>query len=676
VTITRDKWGVPHVEAKTDAGVVFGLMYAQAEDNFWQLEDDFIRITGRAAEIYGEEALAGDVLHRMFEINRQAQAEYAQSSAKTRSIAEAHAAGINHYLATHPEVTPRLITKFEPWFVFAFERGVPAAQARQAGFRVADFLVPGPAMPAPSAAAVRLDHLYEGARDGSNMWAVGPAKSASGRAMLFLNPHVGFFGGGQRYEAHLKSKEGLNVAGFAILGTPYVRSGHNERMGWGHTNNNAIITTTYIEKFDDPAKPLAYKHGAGYRVATEWTDEVRVKTANGMEVRKLAFMKTHHGPVVSKRNGQRITVATAGQESGELEQRFAMAKAKNLREFQAALERRRLTGSNTMYADREGNIYYVHGNAMPRRNPGFEWTKPVDGSNPETDWQGLHEVGDLPQFLNPPSSWLQNCNSAVALTTEGLEFPAGKYPTYMVPEPDNYRSRTSRRILAGPRKFTFEEWTAFATDTTVQRAIEQVPELISAYEAAGRPTKLAPAIELLSKWDRVSRVDSKPMTLFVAFAREYDRPASADGPDTRMLRALERGMEFLEKQFGSWQVAWGDVNRLQRVHTSGKEEPFRDDRPSLASPGGPAIVGTVMRLEAAPQKGTKKLYGTMGNTWTAVYEFGPKVKARSIVTFGQSADPASPHFFDQAPLYVQGKFKDAWFDAKDVKANQEKRYKP
>ncbi|HYZ84404.1 MAG TPA: penicillin acylase family protein, partial [Bryobacteraceae bacterium] len=565
VTIVRDRWGVPHIDAKTDAGAVFGLMYAQAEDNFWQLEEDYIRITGRAAELYGEEAIAGDVLNRMFEINRQAQAEYAAASPRIRAIADALAAGVNFWLAKHAETKPRLLERFEPWFIFALERGVPAGEARAAGFRASDFIVPGPSPLTPSASLLRDDLIYAGTRDGSNMWAVSGARSTSGKPLVFLNPHVGLFGGGQRYEAHLRSREGLNVGGFAILGTPYIRSGHNERMAWGHTNNNSYTTTTYIEAFDDPQKPLAYKHGAGHRLATEWTDEVRVKVPGGVEVRKLVLLKTHHGPVVSKRTGRVASIAVAGHDAGELEQRFAMAKARNLREFEAALARRKLVGSNTLYADREGNIYYLHGNQIPRRNPSYDWSKPVDGSTPETDWQGIHEIADLPRILNPPFGWLLNSNSDPYLTTDGLEWPKGKYPVYMATEKDNWRARSGRRILSGTRKFSFDEWTAFATDTTVQRAIEQVPELVAAFEGAGRPQKLAAPIAMLKAWDRVSRVDSKPTSLFIEWVRTVDRlPEAERTTGTAMLQSLEKAMGSLESTFGTWQVAWGDINRLQR----------------------------------------------------------------------------------------------------------------
>jgi penicillin amidase len=670
-TIYRDTYGVPHIYGKTDADVVFGLMYAQAEDNFWQIEDSYIRSLGRSAELHGPTALLGDVLLRAFEVNRMAQAEYKQSPPEIRAICDAFAAGLNEYLAKHPEVKPRLLTRFEPWHILASQRGGAAGAAgpAQTGASVAEMLQ---AFPGIGADAVPLRQQPGGEAEdldeGSNMWAAAPRKSASRRALLFMNPHVGFFGGGQRYEAHLESKQGLRITGFAILGTPYIRSGFNDRHGWSHTNNYADTSDVYREVFDDPARPLAYRYGAGYRLAVEWSEEVPVKTAAGIETRRVTFRKTHHGPIVAiTGNGAlaaRAARAGINVRGGEIGQRLAMAKARNLREFRAALSRRVLTGSNTIYADRHGEIFYLHGNAVPRRNPRFDWTKPVDGSDPETEWQGYHSMDELPQSANPASGYLQNCNST-PYRMDGSE-GQGSHPKYMVSEQDNLRAQMSRRLLEARERFTFEEWTRAATDTRVLKADTAIPELLALWEkqpAAG----LEEVVAELKTWNRVSTTDSAAMTIFARWQRQ-------DPPD---LAALKRVKESLEEDFGTWRVPWGQVNRLQRVHTSGTLEPFADAKPSLPVAGAPgSAMGIIFNFTTRRAPGQKRAYGVSGNTYVAVVEFGRKLQARSIVTFGQSAQEGSPHFFDQAPIYARGEFKPVWFYKKDVEAHTERKYRP
>lgn len=468
VNIYRDTWGVPHIYAKTDAGAVYGLMYGQAEDNFWQLEMDYIRALGRAAEVEGRRGLSGDILYRAYEVESRAKAAYQSQNAKMRALCDAFADGVNRYLATHPQVKPQLLAHWEPWFILANEMRGAAGAGITASERARAFpLLAGTAQPVEGSGDAEGD-------EGSNMWAVAPSRSVTGHALLMINPHVGFFGGGQRYEAHLHSGEGLDVSGFAILGTPYIRSGHNAYLGWSHTNNYASTADVYLEALEG---------------GTEWAEYLRIKTDTGaVETRRVTFRKTKHGPVLAIRGNQGLAVRAVAATGGVMEQRWAMAKARNLKEFQAAMARTALTGSNTMYADRAGNIWYLHGNAIPRRSTKFDWTKPVDGADPETDWKGLHKLTELPQVLNPPSGWLQNCNSTPFLTTEGAGNPqAADYPAYMAPEPDTPRSSRSRAILAGSRRFSFDDWALAAMDTKVGLAERRIPELLAAYRAKPVP---------------------------------------------------------------------------------------------------------------------------------------------------------------------------------------------
>src|SRR5262245_11811474 len=692
VTINRDSFGVPHISGKNDASVVFGLMYAQCEDNFWQLETDLTRAIGRAAEIDGEKWLANDLAYRAFEVEKLSKAEYERMPAQSKALCDAFAAGLNYFIARNPQIKTRIIARFEPWHILAMNRMGRISGLGRIGLRLNEIRIgslestgsPQTGRGDTGLGLTALQSWFDETKleplEGSNMWAVAPSKSASGKALLLINPHVGFFGGGQRYEAHLRSDEGLNVYGFAILGTPYIRSGFTQNLGWSHTNNYADTADAYLETFDNPENPLAYRYGGGHRMAVEWTEEVKVKTATGVETRRYRFRKTHHGPIIGARDGKQVAARAAKlEEGGELQQRFAMNRARNFAEFKAALSQLALTGSNTIYADRAGNIFYVHGNAVPRRDPKFDWTKPVDGDRAETEWQGYHTLDELPQVFNPKSGFAQNCNSTPFLTTIEDNPRKEDFPKYLAPEEDTPRAKSSRRILTEKEKFTFDEWTRAATDTTVNEAATAIKRMTAAWlelqnEDKALFDKLRPAIKELSDWDGMARTDSAPATLFLLTAERANRDGKNLDYDVR-LRLLETVMNDLEKTFGTWRVAWGEINRLQRVHTSG-DEPFSDERQSWPVMGGPGAAGLVFTYNARAEKGQKRRYGTSGNTFVAVIEFGKQIRARSVLVFGQSADPKSPHYADQAELYAQGKFKDVRFTPKEIKSNLERSYHP
>src|SRR5262245_44068182 len=631
VTIYRDSFGVPHIFGKTDASVVFGLMYAQCEDNFWQLETDFTRAIGRASEIDGERWTANDLAYRAFEVEKLSKAEYERMPAKSKLLCDAFAAGLNYFITRNPQVKPRMITRFEPWQILAMNRMGRVSSLSRIGLRLNEIRIgtlesagaTGHGAADLDLTALRswFDETKAEPPEGSNMWAIGPAKSASGKAMLLINPHVGFFGGGQRYEAHLRSDEGLDVYGFAILGTPYIRSGFTQNLGWSHTNNYADTADTYLETFDDPENPLNYRYGNGYRAAVEWTGEMKVKTANGIEARRYRFRKTHHGPIIGARNGKQVAARAAKlEEGGELQQRFAMNRARGLAEFKAALSQLALTGSNTIYADRAGNIFYVHGNAVPRRDPKFDWTKPVDGDKAEAEWQGYHALDELPQLFNPKSGFLQNCNSTPFLTTSEGNPRREDFPQYLAPEEDTPRAKSSRRILSGKEKFTFDEWARAATDTTVNEAAAALTQMAADWSRAQDDDKalydnLRPAMKELADWDRVARIDSVPTTLFLLTQeRVGGRPFVED--KSPRLRALEAVINDLEKTFGSWRVTWGEINRLQRVHTSG-DEPFSDERQSWPVMGGPGAAGMVFTYNARAEKARSGVTGPRGTRSSA-----------------------------------------------------------
>jgi acyl-homoserine-lactone acylase len=660
VTIYRDNYGVPHIFGPTDASCVFGYIYAQAEDNFWQIEDSYIRALGRASEVYGEKTLDDDRLVRALEIPALAQAEYQRATPPIRKLADAVADGLNYFLERNPQVKPRLITHYEPWHVYAFNR--------YALYFLFIFRQTG----------LRADEIGGAAQSqGSNMWAVTPAKSANGHALLFINPHQPFFGAGQWYEGHVHSEESWNMSGASFFGSGFPTLGHNDVLGWSHTVNRPDIADVYEEAFDNSSDPLAYKYDGVYRHATEWTDTIKVKTAAGLTDRSFSFRKTHHGPIVAKRNGKPLAVKMARfEEGGQVDEWYAMGKSRSFDDFKRAMSALAAPMFNAVYADRQGNIFYVYNGAVPKRSTKFDWSKPVDGSTSETEWHGFHTFNELPQVTNPKSGFVQNCNSTPFATTVFGNPDPSEFPKYMVGEPDNARARISRRILWNKEKFSFEEWARAGFDTYVIEAETEIPKLVEAWEQS-RPAKLLDPITELKNWDHVSTVRSVPMTLYLLWHEKQSGTAviPAAKPKQDPVQSLEQVVADLEKTFGTWRVAFGDLNRLER-RQSGGEEPFRDAVESFPIAGAPGDVGIVFNFYARPEKGEKQRYGVAGHSFASVVDFGPQVEARSILVFGENSDSKSKHYLDQSQLYAKQQFKPAWFNLAEIKAHAERVYHP
>lgn len=710
VTIYRDGFGVPHVFGPTDEACVFGYVYAQAEDYFWQVEDNYLRAIGKAARAHGPSGLADDLLNNALEIVKLSKEEFAKADPRSRQICQAVADALNFFLAKHPHVKPRVISHFEPWHPLAFRRyslyqnfiyrktGLKTDEILTAVRRVdgaktglsSELSSPELAQTGEDEASLLAEHI------GSNMWAVSAAKSASGHALLFINPHQPFFGPGQWYEGHVHSGEGWNLSGASFFGAPFPSLGYNGDVAWSHTVNDPDITDLWIEHFDHPQDLLAYRYGDGYRQATVWRATVTVKTDGGLEEREYEFKKTHHGPIVAVRDGKPLAVRMARfEENGALETWYLLGKAKSIADVKAALRPCAIPMFNCMAIDRQGNIFYVYNAAVPRRSTKFDWSKPVDGANPETEWQGYHAFEELPQVENPKCGYMQNCNQtpfttmATGKELNGAEDENPKkenFPSYMVREQDNGRARISRRILMRQDKFTFEDWARAAFDTTVIEAETRIPEIVREWESIRekepeRHEKLKPMITELKNWNCVSTVESVPMTLYVRWQdKAMQLLQKRDILNYPRLRALEAAVADLEKDFGTWQVAWGDVNRLQRIPGSQinmeGQGAFRDDRPSLPVAGAPGPLGIVFNFYTRPQKGQKRAYGVAGHSFVGVVQLVPVVQARTVLQFGQSGDPESPHYFDQAKLYAAQKFKAAPFTVEEVQRAAKRAYHP
>ncbi len=688
-TIIRDDFGVPHIYGKTDADAVFGLLYAQCEDDFNRVERNYIWAIGRLAEVEGEEAIYSDLRARLFMTEEEAKANYEKSPDWLKKLCDAFAAGVNYYLHTHPEVKPKLLTKFEPWFPMYFSEGSIGGDIEQISTeRIKAFY--------EEKASLGMTEFGDGLLHpdpyeeplGSNGFAISGKLTASGNAMLLINPHTSFY---FRPEVHVVSEEGLNAYGAVTWGQFFVYQGFNEKTGWMHTSSYIDVIDEFIEKVSEENGSYVYQYGEEKRPVT--TMEVTLKYKNGDQLMERTFpmYRTHHGPVTHMIGNDWVATALMWDPVNALIQSYTRTKLSNHEEFREMMNIRTNSSNNTVYADAEGNIAYYHGNFVPMRDQQFDFSKPVDGSNPATDWKGLHDVSECIVVVNPENGWIQNCNSTPFTCAAAYSPKPENYPVYMHLPAENFRGVHAVRLLQERSGYTLDKLIETAYDPYLPGFEKLIPGLVKAYDqAAQKDPALAPAIEVLRKWDFATSAESVAMSLAHYYVTLYNSKGTApDGlsdmerinffgtasPAEERLAIFTEAINQLTMDFGKWDIPWGEINRFQRI-TGDIVQPFDDAKPSLPVGLASGKWGALASYGARSYNGTKRIYGTSGNSFVAVVEFGEKVKAKSLLAGGQSGDPESPHFYDQAQRYVDAKFKDVAFYREDVEKRAERTYRP
>jgi len=681
VTIVRDDWGIAHVYGKTDADAVFGMVYTQAEDDFNRVETNYITAMGRLAEAEGESKIYQDLRMKIFIYPAALKKDYAKSPEWLRKLMDAFADGLNYYLAKHPDVTPRVIKHFEPWMALSFTEGSIGGDIEKINLnQLQAFYGKTPL----GGAAVQEDEEYA-EPSGSNGMAIAPSNTVSHHALLLINPHTSFF---FRSELQMASDEGLNAYGAVTWGQFFIYQGFNERTGWMHTSSGVDAVDEYLETVIKKGDKVFYKYGSEERplIAEEIT--VPYKAASGMAEKKFTIYRTHHGPVIRESNGKWVSIRLMQEPIKALEQSYTRTKQKDYKSYRETMELKANSSNNTIFADADGDIAYFHGNFIPRRDTSFDWKQPVDGSIAATEWKGLLNVDELPQLLNPKTGWLYNSNNW-PWSAAGESSPKQKdYPAYVENGGESARGLHAVRVLEHKKDFTLDSLIAAAYDSYLTWFEKPLPALIKAWDdaPASNPLKaeLAEQIALLRNWDLRWAADSVPTSVAVFWGEDIRRRAGGrrggggspgDAPAQQLLESLAAASDKLATDFGSWKTPWGDINRFQRL-TGDIVQPFNDGGPSIPVAFTSATYGSLASFGARAYPGTKKWYGTSGNSFVAVVEFGDKVRAKAVTAGGESGHPESPHFNDEAQRYATGGLRDVYFYRAQLRGHTEAEYHP
>jgi acyl-homoserine-lactone acylase len=690
VRIIRDNWGIAHVYGKSDADAVFGMIYAQAEDDFNRIERNYLTNLGWLAQAEGESALYSDLRARLFIDVGRLQQQYRAAPPWLKALMDAWSDGLNYFLSTHTAVHPKVIRHFEPWMALSFTEGSIGGDIETIDLKQLEKFY-GSAAPPTVHARTAADPVPEEFPGGSNGFAIAPQLTASGHAMLWINPHTSYY---FRSELQMVSDAGLNVYGAVTWGQFFVYQGFNAHNGWMHTSYGGDAIDEYAEDVLKKPDGLYYRYGPELKKLRASVVSIPIKQAAGLGNRAFTVYHSHHGPIIRAENGKWIAIKLLQAPVAALSQSFLRTKTTDYASFRKTQDMRTDTSNNTVYADANGTIAYFHGNFIPKRDTSFDFTHPVDGSNPATEWQAPHPIADTITLLNPSNGWLFNSNnwpfSAAGEQSPKLE----NYPRYMWTKGENPRGPHAVEVLSKLRNATLDSLIAAGYDSHLTAFDILLPPLFKAYDSLPgtdpRRTDLREAIDTLRTWNRRTSVDSVATAVAIfwgqglierngAAARDADEPAYdylVDKlTDAERIEGLSAALAKLQQDFGRWRIAWGEINRFQRL-TDDIVQPFDDARPSLPVGFAPSQWGALASFDSLKPRKTKKIYGSTGNSFIAAVDFGTTIHAKALMSGGESGDPASPHFSDQALMFSQGEFRDVLFYPEDVRAHAERSYQP
>jgi len=696
VTIISDDWGIAHVHGKMDADAVFGMIYAQAEDDFNRIETNYLNTLGRLGEAEGESKIYQDLRMKLFVDPAVLRSQYTSSPEWLQKLMNAFADGLNYYLATHPSVHPRVLKHFEPWMALSFTEGSIGGDIEHIDLhQLRAFYRPNAERQISNDKAANQMPSVNGDANrepsGSNGIAIAPSNTSSHHAVLLINPHTSFF---FRSELQMTSDEGLNAYRAVTWGQFFVYQGFNEHAGWMHTSSGADAIDEYLETVTRHGDDFYYRYGSEERPISRKEIVVAYKAPGGLAEKKFIARATHHGPIIGEQGSKWISIRLMQEPVKALIQSYTRTKTSGYEEFRQTMELHANSSNNTIFADAGGDIAYFHGNFIPRRDARFDWKQPVNGSDPATEWHGLLSIDEAPHLLNPASGWLYNANNWPWSAAGPSSPKKSDFPAYVENGTESARGLHAIRVLEGKKNFTLESLIAAAYDSYLVWFAETIPALIQAWDRTPESDplrrKLADQVGELRAWDFRWSVSSVQTSLAVFWGEELYRKllsrakkenrsledcVSHEASSTELLESLATASEKLTADFGSWKTPWGNINRFQRL-TGDIVQPFNDAKPSIPVGFTSSFWGSLASFAARPYPGTRKWYGTSGNSFVAVVEFADKVRALAVTAGGESGHLDSRHFNDQAQRYSLGNLREVYFYPSQLAGHVEREYHP
>ncbi len=677
VEIRRTEYGVPHIKAETLEAAAFGLAYCQGQDHAENILNSILRARGELALHFGGEGnVASDFLHRQYRVHARAAETFHRLDADYRSMVEGFSAGLNYYVERHREQLPDWVPHVTPHDVAAHGlAGVARFAFNRA--RIVDRFLRSQGDLADADVAGKHDDMPLG----SNMIALAPERTTSGHAILLGNPHQAWSQVATYYEAHLTVPGELDFYGSTFVGRPVLTTGFNANLGWSHTVNYPDLEEIYALDVD-PQRADHYLFDGGSLPITAEEAVVRVREEGGIGERRRTFWYTPLGPVIH-RAAEKIYVlrSAAYDEFRSYQQWLRMAQADDLESFRDALAIGAIPMFNICYGDREGNIFYLWNGMVPDLPHPPHDAEAVAAAGSDQIWTRFHPHDELMQLVNPPGGYVQNCNSPPYLTNLHAPLDRAKYAAHF---PRNFlglRTQHCLELVHNERKYSLDDIVELKHSPRMLLAERLKDDLLAVVREQQPSGKVARAVELLTHWDNTARAESRGSVLFAewwkqyspdgryqGFAEDFDpehplaTPRGLEHPG-RAVEALLEAIDSVEERYGAIDVTWGDVHRVRRGEVD------------VPVSGGSGFLGCFRVLGFRDEPDGKRAVSG-GDSWVFVVEFGPQVRARTVIGYSQSEVPSSPYFSDQCEMYARGEMKPAAFTEEEIAAALVERYRP
>ena len=664
VEIIRDRYGVPHIFASSLADAVFGQGYCQAEDNLEPILAAYVEARGLAARAFGRSKLESDIWVQAVGLPQISQRIFDGMTGEAQAVVCSYAAGINHYLAEHPQKNPSWFDRVSGLDI------VSAAKAYQ--LREQMSIVRGDLSGVTQPGRER-DQADAGI-DASNMWAVGPQKSRNGETMLLSDPHLPWHGATQWHEAHLIVGDRW-IYGVTFFGSPGVGIGFTQDLAWGVTNNGADTADVYRIRLH-PEKPGLYRYEDQWREISSAVIMVEVREPDGhIKPVQRVIRRTHHGPIIHEDQREHVAFAArlAGLEQGNLSEVWiGYFHARRLADLETLYDAGHFYKGHRIVADRYGDIGYYFFAATHERDDRLNWSAPVDGSISATEWGRALSWRDMPHIVNPPSGYLVNCNNNAYTATKDCPLRPDGYPRHLMNQSislaPSTRAHRAIELIEACAKLDFNDIEHIATDVKTLTAEEYIEPILRAYDRAhlrvpdpnGRLKRTA---EILRGWDRMATTDNKALPILITCLEAVKKAGGKErigrmSPET-MLHSLNGVLDLMEKRWGSFEIPWG---RLHVIRCGKRELP-------IAGAGNTSAADPFTTLFMA---GTGRFHGDKyvtdrGSSWMQLVNYhNDSVEAKTILPFGNSNDSDSPYFADQMPLFAARKLKTALLTRSEI----------